>query len=101
MMAKNTGRKTRRKNSKDPNEAITKRLDALIRVVLETLYDKKDRKFNETSAVKILNSAGLTPTEIARILGKKDRRAVSPMLYSKGKKKKAEKPESEEGAQEE
>ncbi len=71
---------------KDPYESVNKRLDSLIRVLLETLYTKK-KKFNEATAVRILNSAGLTPTEIAKILGKKNATSVASYLYSKGKSK--------------
>lgn len=76
------------KNKQEPYEPITKRLDALIRVILETLYDKKDKKFNEATAARMLKSAGLTPTDVAKILGKKDATAVAPYLYPKGKKNK-------------
>jgi len=88
-----------KKNKEDPYDPINRRLDALIRILLETLYDKKDKKFNEGTAARALNSAGLTPTEIARIMGKKDATSVAPYLYSKGKGKSAvkEPPSAEEG----
>lgn len=72
----------------EPNDGVSRRLDALIRVFVETLHETNRKKFNETTVVRMLNSAGLTPTEIAKILGKKDRRAISPHLYSKRKKNK-------------
>lgn len=82
--------KGNKENEKDPYESINKRLDALIRILVEVLNDKKSERFNKTALVRLLNSAGLTPTEIAKIMGKKDRRAVSPHLYSKPKKKNKE-----------
>jgi len=75
----------KKKKIKDPYESVNKRLDALIRVTIETLDDKK---FKEGDVVRILNSAGLTPTEIANILGKKGPTAVAPYLYSRGRSNK-------------
>lgn len=65
--------------------SVNKRLDALIRIALETHFDKNN-KFNLTAAVKALNSCGLGPTEIANILGKK-LTDVAPLLYTKTRKK--------------
>jgi len=79
------------KSTKESEQTqIVKRLDVLIRILLETLYDKK-KKYNDTTAVRTLHSAGLTPTEISKILGKKGgAQAVSQYIYSKkGKKKKS------------
>ena len=74
---------------KDPYASINTRLDAILRLQLETLSNKK-KKFNDATAVRTLHSAGLTPTEIAKILGKKGgSSAVSVYLYSKTKKKKS------------
>ena len=76
---------------KNDLDGINRRLDALIRILLETLYDKK-KKFNDGVAVRTLHSAGLTPTEIAKILGKKGgSSAVSVYLYQKSSKKKESK----------
>jgi len=78
---------------KDPYASINTRLDAILRLQLETMNDKK-KKFNDATAVRTLNSAGLTPTEIAKILGKKGgSSAVSAYLYSKSKKKKSKQDE--------
>lgn len=84
--------KKRKKNeNKDPYSSINRRLDALTRILLETLYEKK-KKFNEGVAVRTLHSAGLTPTEIAKILGKKGGATdVSVYLYQKSSKKKKSK----------
>ena len=84
-------KKAKNSESKDPYESINRRLDALIRVILETLYDKK-KKFNDATAVRTLHSAVLTPTEIAKILGKKGgAQAVSQYIYQKSSKNKKSK----------
>jgi hypothetical protein len=64
---------------------IIKRLDGIIRLILESQYPKK--KFSEAFGARVLHSAGLTPTEIARILGKKSATDIAPYLYMKGKTK--------------
>jgi len=46
---------------------------------------KSKEKFNEAVAARILKSVDLTPTEIARILGKKSATDVAPYLYPKKK----------------
>jgi hypothetical protein len=76
-----------RKQSKKKTEVdpITNRLDALIRLFIEMNKPKSQEKFNEATAARILKSSGLTPTEIAKILGKKSATDVAPYLYSKKK----------------
>jgi sialic acid synthase SpsE len=70
----------------DETQTISKRLDALIRLFIEMNKDKKQgEKFNEATAARILKSVGLTPTEIAKILGKKSATDISQYLYSKTK----------------
>lgn len=44
---------------------------------------KDKERFTEASAARILKSSGLTPTEIAKILGKKAATDVAPYLYPK------------------
>lgn len=80
-------RKVSQNNGGDKTDlkSVNSRLDAIIRILLETHFDKKN-KFNLTAAVKALNSCGLGPTEIANILGKK-LTDVAPLLYTKTKKK--------------
>jgi len=69
------------------NEAVVKRLDALIRLFFEkNKTDKK--KFSVGEAARILKSVGLTVTEIAKILGKEKATDVSVHLYKKVKMKK-------------
>jgi hypothetical protein len=71
------------KNKKvDKRDAVTKRLDAIIRLYLEN-YRIANKDFTEKDAAVLLNSSGLTPTEIALVLGKKSKDAISPYLYSK------------------
>jgi len=76
--------KTRK--GKDNRDPITKRLDALIRLFIETNKPEKKKNFSEPVVARLLMNLGLTPTEIAKILGKKDRTKVSSYLYSKKKK---------------
>ena len=68
------------------NEAIIKRLDALIRLHIETNKLGKELKLTDAEAARILKSVDLTPTEIAKILGKKSATDVSQYLYQKKKK---------------
>ncbi|MGA2525696.1 MAG: hypothetical protein ABSF79_03650 [Smithellaceae bacterium] len=72
-----------KKESSDQRDAIVMRLDALLRLFIE--INKGENGFSEPSAARILKSSGLTPTDIAKILGKKSATDVSPYLYSKKK----------------
>ena len=65
------------------NQAIIKRLDALIRLYIEINKPEKKMKFGEGEAIRLLKSVDLSPTEIAKILGKKSATDVSYALYSK------------------
>ena len=80
-------RQRKKKTTKDP---VTKRLDALIRLFIEMNKSKpnNEEKFSEAEAARILKSVELTPTEIAKILGKKSATDVSPYLYPKKKEQK-------------
>jgi hypothetical protein len=75
---------SKKKTEVDP---VTNRLDALIRLFIEMNKPKSQEKFNEATAARILKSSGLTPTEIAKILGKKSATDVAPYLYPKKKEK--------------
>jgi len=90
---KTMAKKKNKKNSNDPNESVNKRLDALIRIIIETLYTEKPKKFTDKSAVQMLNSAGLGPTEISNILGKK-LSTITKYLYSKDSSRKKPKESS-------
>lgn len=70
---------------KTANDSISNRLDALIRLFIEVNKPKGEEKLNEATAARILKSTGLTPTEIAKILGKKSATDVSAYLYLKKK----------------
>ncbi|MCW3995010.1 MAG: hypothetical protein NWE98_02525 [Candidatus Bathyarchaeota archaeon] len=48
-------------------------------------WAKENEKLSEGWAARHLNSVGLSPTEIAKILGKKSRTQVSAYLYAKSK----------------
>ncbi len=70
-------------SKKDP---IVSRLDALIRLIIEINKPEGKKEFNYGTVARILNSVGFTPTEIAKLLGKKSATDVSPYLYKKRKK---------------
>lgn len=75
------------KQKREVEYPITKRLDALIRIFIEMSKPEYKKEFNEAKAARILKSVDLTPTEIAKILGKKSATDVSQYLYPKKKKK--------------
>jgi hypothetical protein len=66
---------------------LIKRLDALIRLFIEMNKPNGKKEFNESVAARILKSVDLTPTEIAKILGKKSATDIAPYLYPKKKNK--------------
>ncbi len=66
--------------SEDP---VAKRLDALLRLIIETSKPKARENFTVGDAARLLYSAGLAPTEVAKILGKKKASDVSKYLYAK------------------
>jgi len=68
------------------SDPILKRLDAIIRLIVETNKLKEHEKLSEGNAARHLNSVGLSPTEIARILGKKAATDISYALYPKKEK---------------
>lgn len=63
------------------DESISRRLDALIRIFIET--KNSTEKLTDANIARILQSVGLKPTEIARIMGKKSATDVSQYLYKK------------------
>lgn len=69
-------------------ERIAKRLDVLIRMTFEAQRKGKSEPMTESEFARFLWSLGLTPTEIAKILGKKSATDVAAFLYSKGKRRK-------------
>jgi len=67
-------------SEQDPN---TRRLDAIIRLLIELNRPKSDEKLSIASTVEILKSCGLKPIEIAHILGKKSVTDIAQYLYAK------------------
>ena len=76
-MAKRTSKK------EDLRDPATKRLDSILRLVIEALRSSDSKTFNDSTVSKILYSTGLTPTEIAKVLGKDSATSVAQYLYSK------------------
>lgn len=76
------------KNNQDSRSSTDKRLDALIRLFIELNKSDPNKNFTEADGARMLKSVDLTPTEIAKILGKKSATDVAPYLYSKKKVKK-------------
>ena len=72
-----------KKDSNSEQDTILQRLDALIRLIFETNKDKEG--LNEAQFSRILHSVGMSPTDIAKILGKKKATDVSSYLYPKKK----------------
>jgi hypothetical protein len=70
---------------KAETDPIANRLDALIRLFIEVNKPKSRERFSEATAARILKSSGLSPTEIAKILGKKSATDIAPYLYPKKK----------------
>jgi len=75
----------RQEKGRAKEDPLIKRLDALIRLFIEMNKPEGKKEFNETVAARILKSLGLTPTEIAKILGKKSATDIAPYLYPKKK----------------
>ena len=73
------------KDNQNSIDSIEKRLDALIRLFIEMNKPDKKKNFTEAEAARLLKSVDLTPTEIAKILGKKSATDVSKYLYVKQK----------------
>lgn len=76
---------SKKKQKGEATDPTTKRLDALIRLFIEMNKPEAGKKFSEAEAARILKSVGLTPTDIAKILGKKSATDVAPYLYPKKK----------------
>jgi len=80
------GKRTR-KTEKEPQDPVIRRLDALIRLFIEMNKPKAKEEFNEGTAARLLKSVDFSPTEIAKILGKKSRTDVAHYLYDKATQK--------------
>lgn len=67
-------------------DPVTKRLDALLRLLIEMNKPEGKGNFTEATAARLLKSAGLTPKEIASILGKSRATDLSKYFYSNKKR---------------
>ena len=78
-----------KKNNELENErnSLEKRLDAIIRILVEKEKIELGNKFNLGEKIRILNSCGLKPLEIAKIFGKEKSSDIAPYLYQKKTKK--------------
>jgi len=76
----------KQRNESDQRDPTQKRLDAVIRLLIELNKPNPNKAFTETDAARMLKSTGLTPTDIALILGKKSATDVAPYLYPKKKR---------------
>lgn len=72
----------KKEKTSDSRDPVTRRLDAIIRLNTEMNKLLND-EFTDAVAANALKSAGLTPTEIARIFGKKSRTDVTYLLYGR------------------
>ena len=77
---------TKLENEAITNDAIVKRLDALIGLFYEMTKPEKKRKLGEGDIARYLKSMELSPTEIAMILGKESATDISYCLYPKKEK---------------
>jgi hypothetical protein len=77
------------KSSPDLRNGTEKRLDALLWLFIEINKNivtmNKGKKFTEGDVARLLKSMDLTPTEIAKIMGKKSASDISVHLYAKKK----------------
>lgn len=76
---------SKKEENTEAEDRITKRLDVLIRLFIEMNKSEEKRELTYATAARILKSVGLTPTEIAKILGKKSATDIAPYLYGKKK----------------
>jgi hypothetical protein len=77
----------KKRKSSSNQDAVKIRLDALIGLVLETMYANDSLNFDQPKAARLLKSIGLSPTEIAHVMGKKTAQDISPYLYVKKRAK--------------
>lgn len=69
------------------NEKLHVKLNIIIRLLIELNKRISEEKFTNQMAITMLHSLGLTPREVADILGYKSRTSVASCLYSKKKRK--------------
>jgi hypothetical protein len=75
--------KKENRNSLTESDLNSRRLDAIIRLLIELNKPNPKKKLTLYSTAQILKSCGLKPIEIAHILGKKSATEVAPYLYPK------------------
>lgn len=66
-----------------PADSITKRLDAIIRLLMEE--QNRNGKLKRSEQLRILNSVGLSSAEMARILNQSSKDVASAMGKLRGK----------------
>lgn len=77
----------RKSQEQEPTaDPVTRRLDALLRIVIEVNKPQGKEGFSDAKAARLLKSVGLVPKEIAMILGKKRATDLSKYFYSKKKR---------------
>ena len=74
-------------SKKANDEALHAKLNAIIRLLIELNRNMNKDEFNIRSTDKMMHSVGLTPKEIANILGYNSSTDVASYLYSKRKRK--------------
>jgi len=77
-------RRSSTRNSED--QQLVRRLDAIICLLFEYMQATKVPGVGIAKTARLLNSVGMTPTEVARVLGKKSAQDVAPYLYGKARK---------------
>lgn len=74
-----------KKKKEDLRDPLTKRIDALIRIMIEMNRSEKT-SITDGFAARMLHSSGLSSSEIALILGKKSATDLNQYIYSKSNK---------------
>lgn len=73
----------------DNRDGATKRLDAIIRLLMDGQREQKaDKKITQTDQVLMLHSVGLTDTEIGNIIGYARKNVAAIRTNAKKAKKK-------------
>lgn len=75
-----------KEKGKPTADPVKVRLDALIALFIQMNKERKEKeKFTDATAARLLKSLGFTPTEIAKILGKKSATDIAKYIYPKKK----------------
>jgi hypothetical protein len=73
-------------NTSDAIKMIQTRLDAIVLLLLSLNKSDDKKEFKLSEAAPLLHTAGYSPTEIAKLFGKKKPQEIAPYLYKKAKK---------------